>query len=270
MINITSKYNRSDFIDFITNSFLPEDFQRINEDIIIDKSHSRIKTAEKLGYCPSLDVSVYEFKHESANDPRVTLSRESFKIIETNDTASHALAVFYSDTANWRLSLITSGYSIGKTKKQVKRELSNPRRYSYLLGEGCKKHTPESMLIHKNNPIKTEKELKDRFAIEVVTKNFYKELSGWYEWAVKNVRFPIDKGEKAHLPVKSNEKENRRHLIRLITRLIFVWFIKQKGLMPDWIFNEDKMKEILLDFDPNSLKSGNYYNAIIRTYFLPP
>jgi hypothetical protein len=123
------------------------------------------------------------------------------------------------------------------------------------------------MLIHKDNPVKTEKELKDRFAIEVVTKNFYRELSDWYEWAVKNVKFPVGKGEKAHLPVKPNEKENRQHLIRLITRLIFVWFIKQKGLIPDWIFDKDEIKNILRSFDPNNQKSGNYYNAIIQNLF---
>jgi hypothetical protein len=267
MIDITAKYNRNNFIDFLSNSFLPQDFQQDSGNIVIDKTHSKIRKAEKLGHCPSLDLSVYEFKHESFNDPRITLSRESFKIIEANTTTSNVLAVFCSDAANWRLSLITSDYSVAKNQKQVKREFSNPRRYSYLLGEGCKKHTPESMLVHKDNPVKTEKELKNRFAIEVVTKNFYRELSEWYEWAVKTVRFPVDKGEKAHLPAKPNETENRQHLIRLITRLIFVWFIKQKGLIPPWIFDEDEIKNILLDFDTNSKKSGNYYNAIIQNLF---
>jgi hypothetical protein len=85
-MNITAKYNRNDFINFIENSFLPEDFQKAqkaNEDIIIDKFHSRIKTAEKLGCCRSLDLSVYEFKHESANDTRVTLSNEKITDAKT-------------------------------------------------------------------------------------------------------------------------------------------------------------------------------------------
>jgi hypothetical protein len=193
-MDITTKYNRSDFINFLSSSFLPEDFQQGNEKVVIDKTHSKIKTAEKLGYCPSLDVSVYEFRHESANDPRVTLSRESFKIIEDHDTASNALAVFYSDTANWRLSLITSDYNIGKTTTQAKRNFSNPRRYSYLLGEGCKRHTPEAMLITKGK-IHTEEDLIGRFAVDVVTKEFYTALFKWYDdWAVHMVKFPIGKG----------------------------------------------------------------------------
>jgi hypothetical protein len=79
MMNISAKYNRNDFIDFLSNSFLPEDFQKNNESIVIDKSHSKIKTAEKLGYCPSLDVSIYEFKHESETDPRVTLQENHLR-----------------------------------------------------------------------------------------------------------------------------------------------------------------------------------------------
>jgi tRNA1(Val) A37 N6-methylase TrmN6 len=266
-MNIAAPYNRDDFMAFLSGHFLPDDFEPCQNEVSIEKSQTLIKNTVKLGFCPSLDLSVYEFRHTGLQDPRVTLSRESFKLIEAHDTASNALAVFYSDSANWRLSLITSDYTIDKTNKQAKRNISNPRRYSYLLGEGCKRHTPESMLIHKENPVKTEKELKDRFAIEVVTKNFYKELSDWYEWAIKSVKFPVGKGEKAHLPAKPNEKENRQHLIRLITRLIFVWFIKQKKLIPDWIFKEDSIKSILRDFNPNSQVSGNFYNAIIQNLF---
>jgi tRNA1(Val) A37 N6-methylase TrmN6 len=267
MMDITAKYKRNDFIDFLSNNFLPEDFQTGNEDIVIDKPHSRIKTAEKLGYCPSLDVSIYEFKHESTTDPRVTLSRESFKIIETNDTASNALAIFYSDTAHWRLSLITSDYSIGKTTKQVNRTFSNPRRYSYLLGENCKKHTPEEMLITKGK-INSAEDLIRRFAVDVVTKEFYTALFRWYDdWAVNVVKFPIGKGGGAHLPQKPDVEANRQHLIRLITRLIFVWFIKQRGLVPPEIFNKNEVEKIFKSFEPESAKQGNYYNGIIQNLF---
>jgi tRNA1(Val) A37 N6-methylase TrmN6 len=267
MMDISAKYNRSDFIDFLSNSFLPEDFQKSNESIVIDRSHSKIKTVEKLGYCPSLDVSVYEFKHESINDPRVTLSRESFKIIEANDTSSNALAVFYSDTENWRLSLITSDYTTGKTNKQVKRNFSNPRRYSYLLGEECKRHTPESMLITKGKINSTE-DLIRRFAVDVVTKEFYTALFRWYDdWAVNLVKFPVGKGGGAHLPQKPDVESNRQHLIRLITRLIFVWFIKQRGLIPPEIFNKNEVEKIFKSFDSESAKQGNYYNGIIQNLF---
>jgi hypothetical protein len=34
--------------------------KKYSRNTFIDKPHSRIKIAEKLGYCPSLDLSIYE------------------------------------------------------------------------------------------------------------------------------------------------------------------------------------------------------------------
>jgi hypothetical protein len=155
--------------------------------------------------------------------------------------------------------------------KQIKRDFSNPRRYSYLLGEGCKKHTPESMLFTKGR-VSTIENLFSRFAIDVLTEKFYQELFAWYDtWAVDIVRFPAGSGKNARLPKTLDEpakRENRRHLIRLITRLIFVWFLKQKErLIPEWLFDKTKAAGVLRDFDPASKTSGNYYNGIIQNLF---
>ncbi|WP_311701937.1 Eco57I restriction-modification methylase domain-containing protein [Riemerella anatipestifer] len=56
-------------------------------------------------------------------------------------------------------------------------------------------------------------------------------------------------------------------MIRLITRLLFVWFIKQKHLVPDELFKKDRLSEILNDFNPESFSNGNYYNAILQNLF---
>jgi methylase of polypeptide subunit release factors len=267
MMDITASYSRNDFISFLTNSFLPNDFEPGNQSIYTETAR-RIKSAEKLGYCQSLDLSVYEFKHESPGDPRVTLSRESFKIIETNDTVSNVLAVFCNeDSLNWRLSLITSDYSLGKNTKQVKREFSNPRRFSWILGKDCKRHTPETMLFSRGK-VNSIEELSSRFAIDTVTKKFYEELFTWYDkWAVNVVKFPDGYDTKTTLPKNPDVEANRQHLIRLITRLIFVWFIKQKDLIPEWIFDEKEIKMVLYEFSPHSAEQGNYYNGILQNLF---
>ncbi|MDR2807662.1 MAG: hypothetical protein LBB43_01490, partial [Spirochaetaceae bacterium] len=269
-MDITAQYNQNDFLAFLSDHFLPDDFEQSRNAVSIDKPHAVIKSALKLGSCPSLDLSVYEFKHSGIHDPRVSLSRESFKIIETNDVSSRALAVFYNEnSAQWRLSLITSDYYIGKTTKQVKRTFSNPRRFSWLLGEGCKRHTPEAMLFGKakdkdKGKIQSFDDLAKRFAIDAVTKEFYRELFKWYdESAVPAVKYPQGVGAKVQLTTK----DNRLHLIRLITRLIFVWFIKQKGLIPEWIFDKKEIESIVPSFDPHSDRQGNYYNAILQNLF---
>ena len=53
----------------------------------------------------------------------------------------------------------------------------------------------------------------------------------------------------------------------MITRIMFVWFIKQKELVPNKIFDVDFLDTILKDFDPVSKVVGNYYNAILQNLF---
>ena len=267
---LAEKYNRNEFLSFLSQKFLPTDFEQSPSKIVIDKNKGIINNAFKLGSCPSLDLSIYEFNHNSRYDPRVTLSRESFNILKS-DIEPNALAVFFNeDTSQWRFSLITSDYFPDMKKRHVKREFSNPRRFSYLLGEECKKfkHTPELMLITSGR-VKNKDDLVSRFAIEVVTKKFYQELFKWYDsWAVDMVLFPIGKGANAALPKKPDANKNRQHLIRLITRLIFVWFLKQKdNLIPKEIFDEKEISKVLRNFDAHSEEEGNYYNGIIQNLF---
>jgi hypothetical protein len=59
----------------------------------------------------------------------------------------------------------------------------------------------------------------EAFDVEAVTKAFFADTANWYFWALKHVRFPKD---------APKETDGRDHVsvIRLITRLIFCWFMK--------------------------------------------
>ena len=93
--------------------------------------------------------------------------------------------------------------------------------------------------------------------IQELNKQFYRELSNWYFWAVDNVTFPEDAGENVDI-------RNATSIIRLITRLIFVWFIKEKKLVPDTFFNPKKIENILVSTDP---QESTYYKAILQNLF---
>lgn len=87
----------------------------------------------------------------------------------------------------------------------------------------------------------------------------------WYQWTLTTevgITFPNDTATSDDDRIKLEEQ-----MIRLITRLLFVWFIKQKHLVPDELFKTDKLSEILKDFDPNSTSNGSYYNAILQNLF---
>ena len=257
---ITQKYERESFTSFLAD-FLPDDFEREENEIYLESGIQRITNAFYLGRCDSLDLDVFEFCHASGHDPRVSLTRDAFSVMKKFGTKPYALAAFYNqDSQEWRFSFLSAA-SVLKDGK-VKREFTNPRRYSFLLGKGCKSHTPEVMLCSKGT-VQDIDDLQKRFDIEVVTKEFYNELFAWYTWACEKATYPVGKGANVILSNKNNETA----IIRLITRLIFVWFIKQKDLVPSWIFDEAELKNILTEFDSQSIKKGNYYNAVLQNLF---
>lgn len=90
-----------------------------------------------------------------------------------------------------------------------------------------------------------------------LNKRFYQEVANWYFWAAKEVQFPKAAG-------KDKETRNAVSLIRLITRLIFVWFVKEKGLIPEDLFDHRKVTELLKGFGE---KDTVYYKAILQNLF---
>ena len=96
--------------------------------------------------------------------------------------------------------------------------------------------------------------------VELLNQRFYRDLSNWYFWALKQVEFPADVEEE-------DEKRKATGLIRLLTRLIFCWFLKEKDLVPDTLFNQADLSKLLKDFDPESEKSSTYYQAILQNLF---
>ncbi len=95
------------------------------------------------------------------------------------------------------------------------------------------------------------------FNVELLNKRFYRELANWYFWALPQVDFPAD-------IEKDDEKRRATGLIRLLTRLIFCWFLKEKGLVPDKLFAEADLKKILKDLSPNA---STYNEAILQNLF---
>ncbi len=116
--------------------------------------------------------------------------------------------------------------------------------------------------LHKKNRFTNFIELhnawQETLDTKELNKRFFRELSNWYFWAMKQIFFPDD--------VEKNEDvRNAINLIRLITRIIFIWFIKEKSLIPEVLFNEAELKKILKDF--NGKSSNSYYKAILQNLF---
>ena len=268
-MEFNKKYNRLEFVDFLKNKFLPEDFIAETTSVDIERQTKYIRSVTKLGSSELLDLVVYEIRHGSTHDARVGLSKEAFRFL-ADEWESKALVLFVpeSNDSNYRFSLITIDLSETEEGK-LQKIYSNPRRYSYYLGEGIAYYTPNKYL-NTLGRVTDDKDLTDRFSVEVLTKAFYQELSDWYAWAVKVVRFPNKLDDK-----NDDDKYNSEAAIRLVTRLIFVWFLKQKHLIPNEFFDEDYIRENLIDgFNPNVMvdlfsksNESKYYKAILQNLF---
>lgn len=177
-----------------------------------------------------------------------------------------------------------------------KLSLSNTQRQKYKINKEGEKATKVTILrdIDTINPhtghIKILKDMQltekvnsyetlymywqEVFNVSVLNKSFYKELSNWYFWALRenNVNFP---NAPQDISI-SRQEHNAKNIIRLLTRLLFVWFIKEKGLIPEELFEEEYIKNNLLkEFEPkkgeglfaDSDRQSKYYKAVLQNLF---
>lgn len=263
-------YNRQEFVSFLQNSFLPDDFIPGETSVEFRTKMNYTRQAVKLGSSDTLDLVVYEVRHNSKNDARVSLSKEAFRLL-AEEMEDRALVIFVpqDNSDNYRFSLIEITLDAKNDSSRVARNYSNPRRYSYFLGEGIAYYTPNKYLNAKGRVVNSD-DLRSRFSVEVLTKEFYQELSDWYAWAIKIIRFPNDLNDKT-----DDDKFNNESAIRLITRLIFVWFLKQRRLVPDEFFDEQYIAANLIEgFNPHAMadlfgksSESKYYKAILQNLF---
>ena len=95
----------------------------------------------------------------------------------------------------------------------------------------------------------------DALDAEELNRRFYRELFKWYERALERCKFPDD---------GAGGGSQERQLIRLITRLLFIWFLKEKGLVPDDIFTEEFAAKAVKDHAP---EATDYYRAVLQNLF---
>ena len=93
-----------------------------------------------------------------------------------------------------------------------------------------------------------------------LSNDFYREIADWYFWA----HHLVNDGT-IRLPEHCDtEQEKSLFLIRLLTRLIFSWFLVEKRLLPPDLFRANSLKNFLKDFGPDK---PTYYHAILQNLF---
>jgi adenine-specific DNA-methyltransferase len=186
-----------------------------------------------------------ELSERSGKKAQYELGKKILK--ETQNDAG--IFVFYNHEGSFRFSLIYANY-LGK-----RRDWSTFRRFTYFVGKDLTNKTFRQRV--GDSDFSSLEKIKDAFSVEKVTKEFYVDIANWFFWAVQHSVFPKDAEER---------EENGRNIavIRLITRMIFIWFMRERGLIPKDLFNWKEINNILKDISP---EKSTYYLAILQNLF---
>ncbi len=247
-----SQFDVDVWTEFIINFFKAQTLKRVPEQLDINPDEGKGYYWGKLSTNDDYDISFFYLKLNSSIDRRkVGLRQLISRYININSDAG--IAVF-DDGNHWRLSFITD----------LRAEKTSPKRFTFVFGDPENYYnTATDRFFELQSKGINFSNIREAFSVEALTEQFYNDLFEWFTWATKD-----DTGIYFPQPPRGEQGEKiDTKIIRLITRLMFVWFIKQKGLVPDDLFDPERLQHILLDFEPMSMTSSNYYQAILQNLF---
>lgn len=173
-----------------------------------------------------------------------------------NGLPSQGLFFFYDENGYFRISFV-SGEVENKRFK-----FNEAKRQSFFVDPAAQNNIVRRRLFPR---FSTFADVKEAFSVEALTKEFYTNLFAWYQWAMdENTGITFPNNPSTH---EDDRKQLSEAMIRMITRLMFVWFIKQKGIVPNALFQQDKLLGIIRDFQPESMEQDNYYRVILQNLF---
>ena len=266
---IESKYNREAWQQLLHDIFRNK-VSFWNRPSAVHVNSRLAKEALNLGKISLADgeaIAIYEVELTERVD--IEHNRRGIRDMLTSDWRNMGYAgafmfCYRKNESVLRFSYVSETWGFDKQGNYEKIS-TNTKRYTYLLGEGRGCRTAIEQFGVLKNSKQTLSDITAAFSVEILTKQFYKDLFEWYQWAIEpssNVSFPNN------ITIEEDDREDlETKIIRLITRIMFVWFIKQKDLVPNKIFDVDYLETILKDFDPYSKTVGNYYNAILQNLF---
>ena len=261
---------------FLNNIIFPifgeDKFESHFENELLESNFEEKSLAEATGICSikqvgQVDIGVQPLQiFDITVSDRVMMERNRVNIqrlirkVMDNYSVAFMLFHYENDTCwDWRFTFCH--------KKGGQNDITDSKRYTFLLGPGqsCRTAAENFRKLYESREALDVAKIETAFSVEALTKQFYRDLFEWYQWAVSdasNITFPNDTA------IEDDDRDDiEKKIIRMITRIMFVWFIKQKELAPNRIFDADFLSTILKDFDPYSKTEGNYYNAILQNLF---
>lgn len=180
-----------------------------------------------------------------------------------------ALIVF-EQADKWRLSFVSEIRTFDE-EGNITKKVTEPKRYTYLLGKGEKTKTPVDRLFSIAGKKLYLEEIRNAFSVEALNEEFYKIVARHFYQLVGATE---GKGAKAitydrvlNLPIgkpsdNASKKIYQEFAVRLIGRTVFCWFLKVKksdegiSLLPEHLLSSEAVK-----------RNSNYYHSILEKLF---
>ncbi len=255
---ILKKEYHIDNFKYVVKELLLPDFTKDEHEVYFN--NNLFASVTQLGTSEKCDVTVYEvILKEGAQNRRVTITQEMFRILRGQGINNAIVAFSNADCKNYRLSLLTSKYEFEGDK--IVKILSNPRRYSYSLGYGTKTKTAYEFLISKGK-VNSLEDLIGRFSVEVVNKHFYNEIALAFTKLVGGTREGKTYAQELGIHGVTDKNKYAEFAVRLIGRIVFCWFLKEKKsengipLVPDSMLSVESTNT-----------AGIYYHDVLEPLF---
>lgn len=239
---------------------------------ILLKSNDKANTAFELGSFTTTDdriIGLYKIEVK----PEVWLERNKVGLRELlrnvyQYDVDGAIIVFVQQE-KWRLSFV-SEIKVLNDEGEIVEQATEPKRYTYLLGENEKVRTPTDRLSKLSGKSLALQDILNAFSVEALNEEFYKIIQAYFYELVGG---KIGKGKKVAdygkgiLQLPSVPKESRQvyqeFAVRLIGRTVFCWFLKMKKsdaeapLLPESLLSSKAVKQY----------SGYYHTILERLFF---
>lgn len=252
------EYSREEWTKYLGDNFKYEYGSIANQNSIIEKyidclDDSNNKAIVWLGNLNvDEDIGVYEIRIKNTKTgSRVKISKICTDIIKSGDKNSFGKGIFFILYSNenekaYRISYVKYDKKVNENF-EVKKDLSDPKRFTYLLGEGAKVKTAQSRL--NKEAFSSVKKIEEAFSVEPVNKEFY-----------KGIKISFDKIYKDVLKNFENEENaSKEFSLRFLGRALFCWFLREKDLIPKEIFDFINIAEMKT--------KDNYYKEVLEELF---
>ena len=248
-------YNKQKWAEHFGENFKEEYGSVAGEDEIIEKNKdflNKIIWIGDLNINENEVIGVFEVYIKNTRlASRVKISRICSRILMSGSYGKGIFFILYEDNKNnYRVSYVKHDKTGIKGENGLiimKDDYSNPKRYTFLLGEGIKVHTPASRIT--SDIFGSVESIENAFSVEGVNKEFYKGVKEYFEKIHNDIIKYFNK----------DENKAKEFALRFLGRVLFCWFLREKELIPNEILNSGVFE--------NLKYKKNYYSDVLEDLF---